>query len=182
MKTLLPLLVLLLAAGCTGIDMTGYEKNKPELDMFEYFKEPAKGWGIVQNRKGSLLRYFTVDIESELTEAGQLVLHESFVWNDGERSTRTWVLSRENKHTYSGTAGDVVGKAGGVAYGNVLNWRYVLNVKVDKTIWKIAFDDWMFQVDDGILINRARMSKFGFTVGEVTLFFSKQKSKGGARQ
>jgi hypothetical protein len=31
----------------------------------------------------------------------------------------------------------------------------------------------MYLQPDGVLINRATVSKFGFKVGEVTLFFSK---------
>ena len=67
-----------------------------------------------------------------------------------------------------GTAEDVASPADGIAYGNVLNWQYTVNLKVDDTTWKIKFDDWMFIVTDQILINKAKMSKFGLTVGEVT--------------
>jgi len=38
----------------------------------------------------------------------------------------------------------------------------------------VHFDDWMFLQPDGVLLNRARVSKFGFTVGEVTLAFYKE--------
>jgi len=55
----------------------------------------------------------------------------------------------------------------------VLNWQYLLNLKVDDSTWKIKFDDWMFLVTDQVLINKARMSKFGLTVGEVTIVFQK---------
>jgi hypothetical protein len=37
----------------------------------------------------------------------------------------------------------------------------------------VKFDDWMFLQADGVLVNRATVSKFGFKVGEVTLFFTK---------
>lgn len=35
------------------------------------------------------------------------------------------------------------------------------------------FDDWMFLVDDKVLLNRVTMRKFGIRVGEVTLSFRK---------
>ncbi len=38
----------------------------------------------------------------------------------------------------------------------------------------MKFNDWMFLQEDGVVINRARVSKLGFTIGEVTLFFRKQ--------
>jgi hypothetical protein len=37
----------------------------------------------------------------------------------------------------------------------------------------VQFDDWMFQMDEQVLLNRATMSKFGIRLGEVTLAFRK---------
>ena len=42
----------------------------------------------------------------------------------------------------------------------------------DKKI-KVKFDDWIFQQDDKVAINRAIVTKFGFKVGELTVFFMK---------
>jgi hypothetical protein len=36
------------------------------------------------------------------------------------------------------------------------------------------FEDWMFQMDDKVMLNRAVMSKFGIRLGEVTLSFTKR--------
>jgi hypothetical protein len=38
----------------------------------------------------------------------------------------------------------------------------------------VSFDDWMYLQADGVLLNRAKMSKFGFTLGEVTIAFQKK--------
>jgi len=37
----------------------------------------------------------------------------------------------------------------------------------------VQFDDWMFLVDERVMLNRATMSKFGITLGEVLLSFTK---------
>lgn len=173
MKFIYILLTMILLSGCSAIDMKQYATNSPELDLFEYFKGETKGYGIVQDRKGILNRHFTVDITGTVETDGSLILYEKFDWNDGEKSTRTWIISKTGEQFFTGTAEDVSGPADGTAYGNVLNWQYVLNLKVDDTTWKIKFDDWMFQVTDEVLINRAKMSKFGLTVGEVTIVFQK---------
>jgi hypothetical protein len=78
-----------------------------------------------------------------------------------------------DQHHFEGTADDVVGVAHGKAYGNALNWRYDLLLEVDQRQWQVSFNDWMFLQDDKVLINRAKVSKYGFTLGEVTLFFLK---------
>ena len=40
---------------------------------------------------------------------------------------------------------------------------------------KITFDDWIFMQDERVAINRAIMTKFGFKVAELTVFFEKNK-------
>jgi hypothetical protein len=45
---------------------------------------------------------------------------------------------------------------------------------VDGTTYHVDFDDWMFLMDDKVMINRATMSKWGFNLGEVTLSFVKR--------
>jgi len=173
MKALLFGFVLLFLSGCSAIDMKAYRDNQPQLDLFEYFSGETQGWGIVQNRKGELTRQFVVDIHGTINDKGQLILEEDFIWNDGEETTRTWLLTKDDQHSFSGTAQDVVDRASGVLYGNVLNWKYRLLLNVDGTDWQVTFDDWMFQVSDELLLNRAVMSKFGIQLGEVTIVFKK---------
>ena len=38
----------------------------------------------------------------------------------------------------------------------------------------VDFDDWMFLMGDGVMLNRSVMSKWGFRLGEVTLSFYKR--------
>ena len=68
----------------------------------------------------------------------------------------------------------MVGEAQGNSAGNALNWRYTLALKVDGTTWNVDFDDWMYLVDDRVMLNRATMSKFGIRLGEVLLSFTKR--------
>lgn len=174
MRLIIIISLLVLLSGCSVIDMKQYSSNQPPLDLFSYFQGETKGWGIVQDRKGRLTRQFVVDIKGTVSSDGKLTLVEDFNWNDGEKSTRTWILSKVNLHSYTGRAEDVINVASGTLYGNVLNWQYQLNLKVDDTTWKIKFDDWMFLVSDNLLLNKAILSKFGLKVGEVTIVFEKK--------
>ncbi len=170
--TLIAPLLMLLFQGCS-IDMNRYAANQPQLDLYRYFNGTTKGWGIVQDRKGQLLRQFVVAIEGTVNPAGELVLDETFHWSDGEVSQRTWTISRTGPNSFSGQAPDVIGEATGTTAGNVLNWSYLLDLPVGERTWSIRFDDWMFQQPDGILLNRAEMTKFGFRVGDITIAFMK---------
>ena len=71
-------------------------------------------------------------------------------------------------------AEDVVGEATGKSSGNAFSWQYILNLPVGNKTYNVKFDDWMFLQPDGVLLNRAKMSKFGFALGEVFITFKKQ--------
>ena len=85
-----------------------------------------------------------------------------------------WTIRKLPDGRYSGTASDVVGEASGQAAGNALNWRYTLALPVDGRVWHVDFDDWMYLMDDRVMLNRAVMSKFGIRLGEVLLSFTRR--------
>ena len=167
-------LLLSVLLGCSSMKIEDYATLSPRFDLFNYFQGNTRGWGMFQDRGGSLKRQFVVDINGVVDSNGELVMTEDFVWSDGEKSQRVWRIRKQDEHHYSGRAGDVVGEATGKAYGNALNWAYDLNLVVDGKTWQVSFDDWMFLQPDGVLLNRATMSKFGFRLGEVTIAFQKQ--------
>lgn len=84
-----------------------------------------------------------------------------------------WTLRKQPDGSWRGTADDVVGEAIGHVAGNALHWRYKLRLKVDDSTYVVDFDDWMFLMDDQVMLNRARMSKWGIDLGQVTLSFYK---------
>ena len=61
----------------------------------------------------------------------------------------------------------------GRVVGPARNWTCSFDLEVGDNTWQVHFDDWMIQQDDQVVINKATVSKFGFTLGEVTLFFKK---------
>ncbi len=93
-------------------------------------------------------------------------------WMDGWE-TRQWKINKIDEHNYEGTAGDVVGKAKGYSYGPAFKFEYVLLVPVKGKEMKITFDDWIFMQDERVAINRAKMTKFGIKVAELTVMFVK---------
>ena len=106
-------------------------------------------------------------------ENNLLTLEEDFFWKDGEKQKRIWKIEKIDEHNYSGTAPDVVGKAKGVSYGKAFKFEYNLMVPFKGKSIKIRFDDWIFKQDDKVAINRAKMTKFGIRVADLTVVFVK---------
>jgi hypothetical protein len=153
--------------------------NQPRFLIEEYFTGKTKAWGIFQDRFGKLRRQFVVDIDGHW-DGETLTLVEDFVYDDGQTEQRTWRIRKTGAHSYEGTADGVVGTAEGTSYGNVLNWRYRFALNVGDSTWNVHFDDWMFLQSDGVMINRAEVTKFGFKLGEVTIAFQKPATTGEA--
>jgi hypothetical protein len=100
-------------------------------------------------------------------------LEEWFVFDDGEKTTRTWLIDKKTDGSYTGRADDIVGLALGESNGIALHWDYQLDVKVDGEEYRVTFDDWLYQVASNIVINRSYIKKWGFRVGEVILVINK---------
>lgn len=173
------LLSLTILTGCSGMKPEDFAGREPRFLIEDYFAGKTRAWGIFQDRFGTLRRQFVVDIDGSW-DGETLTLVEDFVYDDGETEQRTWTIRKTGPHSYEGRADGVIGVATGESYGNVLNWRYGFALKVGDSTWNVRFDDWMFLQDNGVMINRAEVTKFGIELGEVTIAFSKDPTAAAA--
>jgi hypothetical protein len=173
MKTAIALAFALGLTACAGVSVEKYRQEQPQLDLARYFDGTLDGWGMFQNRSGEVVKRFHVLIEARW-QGDTGTLDEHFSWSDGTTSRRVWTIVREGPGRYRGSADDVIGAAFGEAAGNALRWRYVLALPVDGKTYHVDFDDWMFLMDEKVMLNRSVMSKWGFHLGEVTLSFQKR--------
>ena len=159
-------------AGCAGPQVSDYAQQRPTLQLDRYLNGRIRAHGIFQKRGGEVVRRFTVVMDCHW-EGNQGVLDEAFSYSDGSTSRRVWRLTKHEGGRYTGRADDVVGEAAGQESGNAFRWNYTLRLPVDGKEYEVQFDDWMFLVDERVMLNRATMSKFGVTLGEVLLTFTK---------
>ena len=149
-----------------------FKGTEPTINIEKYFEGPVKAWGLLQDRKGKVTRQFKADMFGKF-QNNILTLEEEFFWTDGEKQKRVWKIKKIDEHNYIGTAPDVVGEAKGFSYGSAFKFEYDLMIPIKGKNIKISFDDWIFKQDDKVAINRATLTKFGFKVGELTVFFKK---------
>jgi len=161
------------ATGCvSGPELAQFNDAPRQLVLEEYFLGTTTAYGIFEDRFGKVRRSFKVAITGTV-EDGVLTLDERFIYDDGERDTRVWSIDILGDGKYRGTAGDVPGYATGSVVGNAFNWKYKVDLKVGGSTWNVGFDDWMYLLEDDVLINRAYVSRFGIRIGEVTIAFQK---------
>ncbi|MCU0764365.1 MAG: DUF3833 domain-containing protein, partial [Hydrogenophaga sp.] len=138
-------------AGCASPSISDFAGQKPELDLRTYFNGTLDAYGVFLDRSGKVARRFTVVMRCTW-EGDEGVLDEDFTYSDGTTEKRVWRL----KHL-----------------GN-FRWGYTLALPVDGKVYEVQFDDWMYLMDDRVMLNKAVMSKFGIRLGEVMLSFVKR--------
>ncbi|MCX7269011.1 MAG: DUF3833 domain-containing protein [Burkholderiales bacterium] len=163
----------LAVSGCAGPSVNDYASEQPALDLRRYFNGIVDAWGIFTDRSGKVVKRFTVVMHCSWN-GEQGVLDEDFVYSDGTTQKRIWTLTHLGDGRFSGQAGDVIGSAEGHTRGNAFNWRYTMALPVSGQTWHVQFDDWMYLMNEQVMLNKASMSKFGIFLGEVTLSFTKR--------
>jgi len=171
-RILLLLLFLTLMSGCMAIDIKNYKDEKPKLDIKEYFTGSLKAWGIVQDWRGNVVSKFDADMEGQWV-GNEGILKEEFRYYNGKTQNRIWHITKQDDNNYIGFADDIIDKAIGQNLGSAAKWQYVMDVPVDSSVYRLKFDDWMWQMNDGVVINRSYMKKLGITVAQLTIFIKK---------
>ena len=144
-----------------------------DFELEDFFDGRVVAQGQFQDVFGTVRRRFDVSIDG--TWDGQkLRLVEDFVYEDGSTERRIWTLQKTGDETWEGTAPGVIGKATGEERGDTFNWTYTIDLPVPDGTLRVTFDDWMWQLSETSVLNRAYMTKYGADIGEVIIFFEKQ--------
>lgn len=159
--------------GCTSPQVSDYSFEKPSLNLEKYFSGVIDAWGIFTDRQGKVVKRFTAEIHGQWRN-GQGILDEDFTYSDGKKEKRIWTLTDLGQGRFSGVAGDVIGNALGEVQGNAFHWQYKLAIPVGSQILEVDMDDWMYLMNERIMLNKTQMSKLGVHLGDVTLSFARR--------
>jgi hypothetical protein len=90
-------------SACARKDIGELSGNQPRLVLEEFFAGKSVAYGIFEDRFGNLRRQFRVNLNGNL-DGNRLVLDEEFLYDDGERASRTWTIDRlgtgHQRHCY----------------------------------------------------------------------------------
>jgi hypothetical protein len=171
---LLLLATALFLTACTGKPSLDDAKlSDAEFNLEEFFDGRVVASGQFQDVFGTVRRRFDVTIDG--TWDGQtLRLVEDFAYADGTTEQRIWTLQKTGPQSWRGSAPGVIGMATGEERGDTFNWTYTIDLPVPDGTLRVSFDDWMWQLSETRVLNRAYMKRFGADIGEVIIYFEKQ--------
>jgi hypothetical protein len=119
-------------------------------------------------------RSFTVDLTGEW-DGSTLSLREDFIYDDGERDTKTWRFTVTGPRTYSGTREDVIGETTVYLSGDEADFTYRVDLApgADSGPNVVRFFDKLRLRPDGTIRNTALVTKYGLPVARVAVDFAR---------
>lgn len=172
-RSALAVVCLTIVASCSSVSIENYADNQPRLVAETFFNGKLSAHGIVKDRSGQVIRYFSADIDAYWVD-GIGTLDERFRFDDGEQQTRIWKLKPDGDGKYTATAGDVIGEGRMQVAGNSVFLDYVLRIPYGDDSIDVTIDDRMYLVSERVLLNESIMTKWGFRVGQITLVIEKE--------
>lgn len=174
------ILLLLVVVGATGCSLfshnsiEAYKDRNPKVDLRTFFNGDVEGWGGIFDYSGSQISSFTVQLRGTWANDKQGTLEEWFEFDDGRKTQRKWDLTFSDDKMFVGQAADVVGDGVGTQMGNAINMNYTLRIPYKDSTLDVVLDDWIYGITPDVVLNRGRMKKFGFPVGEIVLVMKKK--------
>ena len=143
-----------------------YAGKGPAFDPLQHLSGPILAEGILYGPRGRVTNTFVAEMNGEWDgDAGTLA--EEFTYASGMTQSRKWYLTRAEDGTYSATADDIVGPATMEVSGNTLMLRYTIVLPEEGGGQTLNVTDWLYLTENGTIINRSQMRKFGVLVAEL---------------
>lgn len=107
-------------------------------------------------------------------------LREDFVYDDGERDTKTWRFTRVGDDRYTAIREDVVAPTTVYLDGAIADFSYRVDLAAGEDRNIVRFFDRLTLGDDGTIRNTALVTKFGIPVARVEVNFARTRNEADA--
>lgn len=168
-----------LTAACTTTpDISRRSGETPSLKLEDYFAGRTYAFGLFEDGSGKARRKFHVVIDGTW-DGKTLTLDEDFLYDDGERQRRVWTFAPTSAGGYTARANDVVGTVDVRQVGDAASFGYLVDLQTgpNQTL-RLRFADRLYLFAGDMLLNRAKVTKFGVHVGDVTVVFLRDRPEG----
>jgi hypothetical protein len=95
------------------------------------------------------------------------ILSENFSYSNGKTQERKWFLKKGPGNTFTATADDIIGTAQGEVAGSSIQLKYRIVLPKDSGGHTLDVTDWLYLAENGAILNRSEMRKFGIKVAEL---------------
>jgi hypothetical protein len=146
----------------------------PAFDPITFWTGHTASWGVIENRDGAPTTIITTstDATAEGVNGLHMVQH---VTTGGHDTVRDWYMRRLGDGHFEATANDVVGAARGSSSGRTFHWTWILATNPGNCLFNVSMEQWMYLADNGTLMNRTVITKFGVRLAEISEQFVRRE-------
>lgn len=174
MKILIALLLLLVAGMAAKAlffsfrsqSPADYAGTKPEFSLKDVLSGRIVSEGVIYGPRGRMTSSFIAEMVGDW-EGDSGTLTEHFTYSNGKVQDRKWYITIGAANTFTATADDIIGEAKGVISGSTVMMRYKIVLPPDAGGHTLSVTDWLYLTEDGSLMNKSEMRKFGIKVAEL---------------
>jgi hypothetical protein len=134
------------------------------LVLENFFSGPIRAEGVFTNAWSRSQRGISIDMLPSW-DGKVLLLDERFVYSDGKTEHKVWRLEKTGPGTYIGSREDMIGTGRVWTEGRNVRLNYVLVLAGIG----LNFDETMTLREDGTVLGRSTVKKWGILIGRVEL-------------
>ncbi|WP_299661799.1 DUF3833 domain-containing protein [uncultured Ruegeria sp.] len=143
-----------------------YSGTGPEFSLKEDLNGEILSEGLIYGPNGKMSNSFVARMVGEW-DGNTGTLTEYFTYSNGKKMTRKWYLTLGTGNTFTATADDIVGEGKGVISGATAKLTYRIILPEDAGGHTLDVTDWMYLIENGAILNRSEMRKYGIKVAEL---------------
>ena len=135
------------------------------VTLVSAFEGRSTGVGVFTDITGGKRR-FTARLNGTM-RGNRLTVVEDFAYDDGQKDRLTWVFDRTGPGQWTGRRDDTVGMATVTEDGRTIRLAYTADFKSPAGVTRLGFEDVIYALPDGKVINDAVVTRGGLPVGKV---------------
>ena len=143
-----------------------YKAGTPVFDIRQHLKGALLCEGVIYGPFGRVTSRFVAKMQADWSgNVGRMT--EEFKYDSGNIQHREWTLSVENDGIIRAVAPDLIGTGQGYQSGSAVCLNYTIELTKDAGGHALNVVDWMYLMENGVIINRSQFRKFGIKVAEL---------------
>lgn len=130
--------------------------------------------GVVYGPLGRVTSYFIGDFKAGW-EGSKGFMTEHFEYDSGTVLDRRWTFKMTSEDgSFEATAPDLIGTSYGRQSGSAVRLNYKIKLPESSGGHVLNATDWMYQLDNGTIVNRSQFRKFGIKLAEIVATIRKK--------
>lgn len=145
---------------------TAYAGTGPAMDISRNLSGEMICQGVIFGPTGRVTSRFVARMVGKWADK-TATLSEDFAYSGGKTQGRQWAITMGDNGFFTATAPDIVGVAQGQQSGATARMTYRLRLTEAAGGHVLDVVDWLYLTDDGTILNKSEMRKFGVKVAEL---------------